>query len=300
MSLTLHERAQYAGAPLASPAPAPAWTLSVRGLGKIYGDTSEESIAGTGPEFGTAVSPNTGAIVAAWGVDLDVAPGEALGVIGESGSGKSTVLRCIAGDEPATAGEMLFTDHGGSTERLDQLSPTERRRMRISDISVVYQDPALGLTMDVSAGGNVADPLTAAGWRNFGRIRSRATELLQRTEVPIARMDHPVKAFSGGMKQRVQIAKSLANDPSLLLLDEPTTGLDASVAAGVLDLMRGLLEETNVAAIVVSHDFSVIEMLTTRVIVMQHGRVVEAGLTDQLLEDPQHPYSQQLVAAARG
>jgi phosphonate C-P lyase system protein PhnK len=298
MSLTLHERAQYAGAQLASSAPA--WTLSVRGLGKIYGDTGEESIAGTGPEFGTAVSPNTGAIVAAWGVDLDVAPGEALGVIGESGSGKSTVLRCIAGDEPATAGEMLFTDHRGSAVRLDQLSSTERRRMRISDISVVYQDPALGLTMDVSAGGNVADPLTAAGWRNFGRIRTRATELLQRTEVPIARMDHPVKAFSGGMKQRVQIAKSLANDPSLLLLDEPTTGLDASVAAGVLDLMRGLLEETNVAAIVVSHDFSVIEMLTSRVIVMQHGRVVEAGLTDQLLEDPQHPYSQQLVAAARG
>lgn len=297
MSLTLNERML---SPLDAATPASAWTLSVRGLGKIYGDPSAESIPGTGPEHGTAVSPVTGAIVAAWGVDLNVAPGEALGVIGESGSGKSTVLRCIAGDETATTGEMVFTDHAGTSVRLDQLTPTERRRMRVSDISVVYQDPALGLTMDVSAGGNVADPLTAAGWRHFGKIRARATELLHRTEVPLARMDHPVTTFSGGMKQRVQIAKSLANDPSLLLLDEPTTGLDASVAAGVLDLMRGLLEETNVAAIVVSHDFSVIEMLTTRVIVMQHGRVVEAGLTDQLLEDPQHPYSQLLVAAARG
>lgn len=294
MSLTLDERA------VAPPATLPGWTLSVRGLGKIYGDTGEASVPGTGPEHGTAVSPVTGAVVAAWDVNLDVAPGEALGVIGESGSGKSTVLRCIAGDETPTTGEMLFTRPGGVSVRLDQLSATERRRLRISDISVVYQDPALGLSMDVSGGGNVADPLTAAGWRNFGDIRTRVGELLRRTEVPAARMDHPVATFSGGMKQRVQIARALANDPALMLLDEPTTGLDASVAAGVLDLVRGLLEETNVAAIVVSHDFSVIELLTTRVIVMQHGRVVEAGLTDQLLEDPQHPYSQQLVAAARG
>ena len=279
---------------------APDWKLSVRGLGKIYGDPSEASVVGTGPEYGTAVSPLNGSIVAAWGVDLDVAPGEALGIIGESGSGKSTLLRCIAGDEEPTTGEMVLRRDSGEVLRLDVMAPSQRRAMRISDIAVVYQDPALGLAMDVSAGGNVADPLTAAGWRHFGRIRARASELLERTEVPLSRMDHAVRTFSGGMRQRVQIAKALANDPGLLLLDEPTTGLDASIAAGVLDLMRELLEETNVAAIVVSHDFAVIEMLTTRVLVMQHGRVVEAGLTDQLLEDPQHPYSQQLVAAARG
>jgi ABC-type glutathione transport system ATPase component len=102
------------------------------------------------------------------------------------------------------------------------------------------------------------------------------------------------------MRQRVQLAKALANDPPVLLLDEPTTGLDASVAAGVLDLMRSVLEGSGVAAVVVSHDFSVIEMLTDRVVVMRHGRIVERGLTDQLLEDPQHHYSQRLVAAARG
>jgi ABC-type phosphonate transport system ATPase subunit len=112
-------------------------------------------------------------------------------------------------------------------------------------------------------------------------------------------MDDVVRSFSGGMRQRVQLAKALANRPPIVLLDEPTTGLDASVAAGVLDLIRGLLEEFGLAAVVVSHDFSVIEMLTTRCIVMNHGRVVESALTDQLLEDPHHPYSQKLVSAAR-
>jgi phosphonate C-P lyase system protein PhnK len=174
-----------------------------------------------------------------------------------------------------------------------------RRRLRIDQLSVVYQDPAEGLDLRVTAGGNVAEPLTAAGWRHFGRIRDRAAELLSRTEVPLERMDDLVGAFSGGMRQRVQLAKALANQPPVVLFDEPTTGLDASVAAGVLDLIRNLLEELGLAAVVVSHDFSVIEMLTSRCVVMHHGRIVEHGLTDQLLEDPHHPYSQRLVAAAR-
>ena len=276
------------------------WVLRVERLGKIFGPSGLDSLPGTGPAYGTAVSPATGAVVACWDVSFEVAPGEALGVIGESGSGKSTLLRCIAGDEAATAGAVhLRTFHRGKANVLEQ-SPSVRRKLRVDQLAVVYQNPSMGLDLHLSAGGNVADRLTAAGWRHFGRIRSRASELLERTEVPLVRMDDQVSTFSGGMQQRVQIAKALANRPPLLLLDEPTTGLDASVAAGVLDLLRGLLEELRVAAVVVSHDFGVIEMLTRRVLVMQHGRVVEAGLTDQLFEDPQHPYSQQLVAAARG
>jgi phosphonate C-P lyase system protein PhnK len=276
------------------------WALRVNDLGHIYGPGGPTDVAGTGPDHGTSVSPSTGSVIGCWDVTFEVAPGEALGVIGESGSGKSTVLRCIGGDQPATAGtvRMRAVDDGG-TDLLD-LDASTRRALRVDTLSVVYQDPSEGLDLHVSAGGNIADRLTAAGWRSFGAIRDRAATLLDRTEVPLERMDDPVATFSGGMRQRVQLAKALANDPAVLLLDEPTTGLDASVAAGVLDLIRDLLEETGVAAVVVSHDFAVIEMLTSRCVVMHHGRVVESGLTDQLLEDPQHAYSQRLVGAARG
>jgi phosphonate C-P lyase system protein PhnK len=275
------------------------WALKIESLGKIHGIPDLRSLEDTGPEKGTAKSALTGSIVAAWDVSFEVAPGEALGVIGESGSGKSTVMRCIAGDQGSTTGAVrLRTVHDGHMNVLD-LDPSSRRRLRVADLSVVYQDPAEGLRLNVTAGGNIAEALTAAGWRHFGRIRDRAAELLDRTEVPLSRMDDLVGTFSGGMRQRVQLAKALANEPPVILLDEPTTGLDASIAAGVLDLIRNLLEETGVAAVVVSHDFAVIEMLTTRCVVMNHGRIVESGLTDRLLEDPHHPYSQKLVGAAR-
>lgn len=253
------------------------WALSVRNVTKWYGP-----------------------ILGCQDVSFDVAPGEALGVIGESGSGKSTVMRCIAGDQGPSSGQATMRTAAGDAVNLFELDDSARRALRIRDLAVVYQDPSEGLDLGVSAGGNIADRLTAADWRHFGRIRERASELLERTDVPLVRMDDPVKTFSGGMRQRVQLAKALANRPPLLLLDEPTTGLDASVAAGVLDLIRDLLEETRVAAVVVSHDFNVIEMLTSRCVVMHEGHVVEAGLTDQLLEDPQHPYTQRLVGAARG
>jgi phosphonate C-P lyase system protein PhnK len=274
--------------------------LRVEGLGKIYGPGGPADVEGTGPEFGRSVSPSTGAVVGCWDVGFEVAAGEALGVIGESGSGKSTVMRCVAGDQIATTGSAHIRTVDGGESDVMGFDPSRRRSLRVDELAVVYQDPSEGLDLHVSAGGNVADRLTAAGWRNFGDIRRRAAELLARTEVPLDRMDDPVSTFSGGMRQRVQLAKALANQPSVLLLDEPTTGLDASVAAGVLDLIRDLLHETGVAAVVVSHDFAVIEMLTRRSLVMHHGRIVEAGLTDQLLEDPQHPYSQRLVGAARG
>jgi phosphonate C-P lyase system protein PhnK len=275
------------------------WVLSVRDLGKVFGPFDDAVIAGTGPDHGSAKFGPTGSVVAAWGVNLDVAAGEALGVIGESGSGKSTVMRCVVGDLQPTAGRILLRRPDGSTTDLVGLDPAARRALRVHDLAIVHQNPADGLSLGITAGGNIADRLTAAGWRSFGDIRSRAAELLGRTEVPLVRMDDLVRDFSGGMRQRVQLAKALANNPSLVLLDEPTTGLDASIAAGVLDLIRSLLEDLGIAAVVVSHDFSVIEMLTSRCVVMHHGRVVESGLTDQLFEDPHHPYSQRLVAAAR-
>ncbi|HEY7276029.1 MAG TPA: alpha-D-ribose 1-methylphosphonate 5-phosphate C-P-lyase PhnJ [Trebonia sp.] len=300
------EAASSSPAPLPAAAPvaaAPAdggdWMLKVDNVGKVFGTGGERAVAGTGPSFGTAVSPLTGAIVAAWDISFDVAPGEALGLIGESGSGKSTVLNCLIGDERASTGSVRLASVDGGETDLFTLSAAERRRLRIDTVSIVYQDPARGLDLRVSAGGNIAERLTAAGWRSYHAIRRRAAELLDRVEVPLSRMDDPVSTFSGGMRQRVQIAKALATGAPVLLLDEPTTGLDASIAAGVLDLLRGLLRERDVAAVVVSHDFAVIDALTDRSVVMQLGRIVESGLTDQLFHDPHHPYTQRLVAAAR-
>jgi putative phosphonate transport system ATP-binding protein len=152
--------------------------------------------------------------------------------------------------------------------------------------------------MGISAGGNIAERLLAAGWRHVGRMRERASDLLHTTEVPVDRMDEPPKTFSGGMQQRVQIAKALSNEPMVLLLDEVTTGLDVSVQARVLDLLRKLQQRLQTATIVVSHDLSVIRLLTIRTLVMRHGHIVEQGLTDQILEDPQHPYTQLLVNSA--
>ena len=209
-----------------------------------------------------------------------------------------TAVPC-SGPVPATAGSVRLASAGGGEIDVLNLSPQRRRRLRIDTMSIVYQDPAAGLDLRVTAGGNIAERHTAAGWRSYHGIRRRAAELLDRVEVPLSRMDDPVATFSGGMRQRVQIAKALATGSPLLLLDEPTTGLDASVAAGVLDLLRGLLRERNVAAVVVSHDFAVIEALTDRTAVMKLGRIVETGLTDQLFHDPHHPYTQRLVAAAR-
>lgn len=177
------------------------------------------------------------------------------------------------------AGEANLEMHETLTPRQYYPDPTKRVRARAAVDPGVREAPA--------------------GWRSYHQIRKRAAELLERVEVPLDRMDDIVGQFSGGMRQRVQIAKALAVDPQVLLLDEPTTGLDASVAAGVLDLLRELLAERDMAVIVVSHDFSVIDALTDRAVVMRNGKIVEAGLTDQLFADPHHPYTQQLVAAAR-
>ena len=162
---------------------------------------------------------------------------------------------------------------------------------------MVYQHAWEGLNLRISAGGNVAERLLAAEWRRIGQIRERAAGLLGRMEVPVARMDDFPADFSGGMQQRVQIAKALANGPAVVLLDEMTSGLDVSVQAGVLDLVQEIQRDEGVAMVVVSHDLGVVRLLCERTLVMKNGRVVEAGLTDQILEDPHHPYTQLLVSS---
>jgi putative phosphonate transport system ATP-binding protein len=152
--------------------------------------------------------------------------------------------------------------------------------------------------MKFTVGGNVAEKLLLANWRNVGRIRERTTELMKLTELPTERIDDDPHMFSGGMLQRVQISKALSSNPAVLLLDEVTTGLDLSVQARVLDLIKQIRWELQMTMLLVSHDLGVIKQLAERTIVMKSGRVVEIGLTDQILEDPQHPYTQLLVSSA--
>ncbi len=272
--------------------------LSVRGLTQRYGTGCSACLELTGSRRETNRCPRCGAIVACRQVSFDLFPGEVLGIVGESGSGKSTVVRLLHFDEEPWAGEYRLAaasaaDAGGGN--LFALSPFARRRIRNEHMGIVYQHPRLGLRMKVSAGGNIAERLLMAGWRHVGRIRERASALLQQTEVPLSRMDEPPRNFSGGMQQRVQIAKALSTRPAVLLLDEVTTGLDVSVQAKVLDLIRSLQRELGIAMLVVSHDLGVIRLLTTRTIVMRYGEIIEEGLSDQILEDPQQPYTQLLV-----
>ena len=270
--------------------------LRVEGLGKIHGRGCELCVAATGPESRTNTCSNCGSVVACAEVSFEVGPGEVLGIVGESGSGKSTVAGCLAFDIEPTAGEARFSRFDGRD--MFMADAAQKRKLRDFDIGIVYQTPQQGLDLDVTAGGNVVERLLAADWRHVGRMRERARGLLARTETPTTRMDEAPRHFSGGMRQRVQLAKALANKPGLLILDEPTTGLDVSVQARILDLIRDIQRDTGVATLVISHDLSVIRLLTERTLVMRHGRVVEAGLTDQILEDPQHAYTQLLVNSA--
>jgi putative phosphonate transport system ATP-binding protein len=284
---------------MADPDPTP--VLSVRGLTRIHGGGCPRCRELTGDAAGRNTCPACGAIVAIAGLDLDLWPGEILGVMGESGSGKSSLVRLVHLDDRPTAGSAVFRERTatGTVERdLFALDGAEGRRLRNQAFGMVHQNPHLGLNFAVSAGGNIAERLLCAGSRSYAAIRERALGLLDRTEVPRGRIDHAPAAFSGGMQQRLQIARALAPEPQLLLLDEVTTGLDLSVQARILDLILAIQHETGVAMIVVTHDLGVVRLLAGRTIVLRHGRVVERGLTDQILEDPQHPYTQQLVASA--
>lgn len=270
--------------------------LKVEALSKLYGRGCAHCIRTTGPEAGTNTCQRCGTVVACAEVSLEVGSGEVLGIVGESGSGKSTVAGCLAFDIASTSGTAAFSSFDGRD--ILRANAAEARKLRDFDIGIVYQTPQQGLHLDVTAGGNVAERLLAADWRHVGGMRERTSGLFARTEIPYGRMDEAPRHFSGGMRQRVQLAKAMANRPALLLLDEPTTGLDVSVQAKILDLIREIQRDTGVATLVISHDLGVIRLLTERTLVMRHGRVVEEGLTDQILEDPQHAYTQLLVNSA--
>lgn len=267
--------------------------LEVRRLTVRYGQGCDYCLSGQPLLKNTC--PHCKTVWACNDVNLELYPGEILGVVGESGSGKSTMMKSIYLDFPVTEGSAYLQAYSEGKANMFTATAQQKKYIRNHMMGMVYQNPVLGLRMDYSAAGNIAEKLIAAGGRNFGSMTERASQLLEAVEILPSRMKEPPKNFSGGMQQRVQISKALANNPQVLLLDEVTTGLDLSVQAKVLDLIRRIRQEFGVSILLVSHDLAVIRMLADRTVVMLEGKIIERGLTDQILDDPQHPYTQQLV-----
>jgi putative phosphonate transport system ATP-binding protein len=248
--------------------------LSARGLGKSYGSR-----------------------IGCRDVSFDLYAGEVLAVVGESGSGKSTLLSLLSTRLTPTAGQVLYRMRDGVMRDLATLGEAERRLLLRTDWGFVHQDAVEGLRMGVSAGANVGERLMGVGARHYAAIRETAVSWLDRMEIDPGRIDESPKSFSGGMRQRLQIARNLVTAPRLVFMDEPTGGLDVSVQARLLDQLRGLVAELGLAVVIVTHDLAVARILSHRLMVMRQGRVIETGLTDQVLDDPHEPYTQLLVAS---
>ena len=267
--------------------------LRVDHLTVRYGKTCE--YCRNGGKLTKNTCPHCKTVWACNDVNVTLYEGEILGIVGESGSGKSTLMKSLYFDFGITEGKGYLKDYeNGETDIFSQ-SLQQKKYIKNHIMGMVYQNPVLGLRMDYSSAGNIAEKLIAAGHRDYGKMNERVAELLDAVEILQSRKKEPPKNFSGGMQQRVQISKALANNPAILLLDEVTTGLDLSVQAKVLELIRKIRQEFNISIMLVSHDLAVIRMLADRTIVMLDGQIIEQGLTDQILDDPQQPYTQQLV-----
>ncbi|WP_054710186.1 ABC transporter ATP-binding protein [Bacillus sp. JCM 19041] len=269
--------------------------LSVNRLNKQYGPSCVACSDNHTRTLDKNYCPSCGTVYACQDISFHLFPGEILGIVGESGSGKSTLMQCIYFDEEATSGEMRLNQGIFAGQNVLTLSNQQKRFIRNHVLGMVYQNPLRGLKMEFSSIGNIAEKLIAAGGRNVSTMEETGKTLLEKVHIPLFRMKEEPRRFSGGMQQRVQIAKALSNYPPILFLDEVTTGLDLSVQASVLDLIKTIQRELGISMLVVSHDLAVIRMLADRTLVMLNGKVLEQGLTDQILEDPQNPYTQQLV-----
>ena len=230
-------------------------------------------------------------------INFDLYPGEVLGIVGESGSGKSTLLSCLSARLTPDSGNVIYNSEQFGEMDLYACEESMRRVLMRSEWGIVHQHARDGLRMNVSAGANIGERLMAVGERHYGDIRAKAEEWLTAVEIDTGRIDDRPSQFSGGMQQRLQIARNLVTHPKLIFMDEPTGGLDVSVQAKLLDLLRNLVSRLGLSVIIVTHDLAVARLLAHRLMVMRRGEVVETGLTDQVLDDPQHPYTQLLVSS---
>lgn len=238
------------------------------------------------------------------GIDLEIGEGEALGLVGESGSGKSATALAILGLLGPTAsvtGRILWRSHAdGEAIDLPHLRPNELRRLRGREIAMIFQEPMTALNPVMTIGKQVAECLSAHERSLTDReIRQKAVAALDAVAIPEAARrynDYPHQ-FSGGQRQRILIAMALIHRPRLLIADEPTTALDVTVQAQVLELLRNLQREHGLAMLFISHDLAVVGQVASRIAVMRGGRIVEVGDTARVLTAPEHDYTQSLLAA---
>ena len=239
-----------------------------------------------------------GSLVAVDDVSLAVEPGDILGVVGESGAGKSTVGNAVIGLlEPP--GEMTAGEVRLSGRRIDDLEDAEKRKLRGKRIGMIFQDPLTSLNPLQTIEQQLVETIDLHLGTGEAAARRRAVDLLRQVGIPEPELrvkQHPHQ-FSGGMRQRVVIALALAAEPDVIIADEPTTALDVSIQAQILDLMRALCKEENVGMMIITHDMGVIADVTDRVAVMYRGRLVEHGATEQVLGRPEHPYTRSLISA---
>ena len=239
-----------------------------------------------------------GHVVAVEELALSVEPGEILGVVGESGAGKSTIGNAVIGLlEPP--GEMTRGEVHLLGKRIDNLSETEQRRIRGARIGMIFQDPLTSLDPLQTIERQLVDTVQRHLNLSEANALARSVELLDAVGIPdpAIRIKQYPHQFSGGMRQRVVIALALCADPELIIADEPTTALDVSVQAQILDLMKGLCRDRNVGMILITHDMGVIAETADRVAVMYRGRVVETGTTAQIIGAPEHDYTKSLISA---
>ena len=240
-----------------------------------------------------------GTVKAVRGVSFDVTRGETLAIVGESGCGKSVTVQSLMGLIPMPPGKITAGTATLNGKNILNLPPAEANKFRGVEVGMIFQDPMSSLNPTMTIGDQIAETLKVHRGKSDLEAFKLAVELLERTHLPEApkrAKQYPFE-FSGGMLQRAMIAQTLACNPAILIADEPTTALDVTIQAQILELMLELQRTENMSIILITHDLAVVRLLADRLMVMKSGRVVEAGLTDQVLDDPQHAYSQLLVSS---
>jgi oligopeptide/dipeptide ABC transporter ATP-binding protein len=239
-----------------------------------------------------------GVVRAVDGVSFTVAEGEVVGIVGESGSGKSvsmmSVMRLITDPNVIYEGDIIYKGRS-----LMGLSRDAMREVRGDEIAMIFQDPMTSLNPVYTVGWQIAEQLQEHQQLTKGQARQRATELLAQVGIPRPEQridDHPHQ-FSGGMRQRVMIALALSCNPDLLIADEPTTALDVTIQAQILELIKRLKRDFGSAVVLITHDLGVVADIADRILVMYAGRIVEEGDKDQIFYDPQHPYTWGLLGS---